>query len=271
MEPINWGKISTPKISGPLIFTEPTSNHWLTCCKRLTGPTSFSCARSRSSQYCLQTLNFRFVHPVFPQGSTLWVSKTLNSNFSDFRTCVLDLTSTLTQTFTREIENHAIKLQAASDETDKLKTSLAAAEELLANLTQERRESSSLLPEVTVTEVPGNIDVEFPFVKCENKPFSDLEYASLRDSTEQYTSFTNRRVAYYGDEPYRYSGGYHRARPMTENQALTDLANRVRSLYPDITFNSATITDYPDTNSFIPPTRMTNYVSNRTVQYWQYL
>ena len=65
-----------------------------------------------------------------------------------------------------------MKLQAASDEADKLKTSLAAAEDLLAKMLEERREPSpSLSPEVTVAEVPGNIDVEFPFYKCEDKPF----------------------------------------------------------------------------------------------------
>lgn len=99
---------------------------------------------------------------------------------------------------------------------------------------------------------PGIVEVQ-PYTTQEGAPFKDFELNVLDLATDYDRTYPNRKVGYYGDVPYKYPGGYHKARPLSDNSALTPIIDKVRSLYPETKFNSAMVTKYEARNSCIPP------------------
>lgn len=97
-----------------------------------------------------------------------------------------------------------------------------------------------------------------PFYKFDDTPFVDFDLHTLDDDTVYDKTFANRKVAYYGDFPYSYSGGSHAPRDIKDNPTLQFMSVAVQKFCEeqgvDFTeFNSAMITKYDSHQSCIPP------------------
>ena len=92
-----------------------------------------------------------------------------------------------------------------------------------------------------------------PFIKYSSVPFNNLSYEALNSSTDYTHNFSNRRVAYYGDAPYKYPGAKHTPRPISDNTVLKSLVDNVNELFPTLTFNSGTVQHYENGQCTIPP------------------
>ena len=188
---------------------------------------------------------------IYKKGLINHFTRLVSSEFLTFRSTI----ETLTHDITRDIEGSAEKLRTITEETDRLSSTIAAAESLLSQLAEERKSLKSAPPTVeqveSGTQNPGNTSV--PFEKFAGAPFDFLTYDELKSCFPFKTVFRSRRVTYYGDLPYKYSGGWHSPNPIQNNTKMQEIADRVKELYPHINFNSVLVTDYPDQSSYIPP------------------
>jgi len=82
--------------------------------------------------------------------------------------------------------------------------------------------------------------------------FQFVDTAKLDIETHYTHKFENRAVAYYGDFPYAYNGGFHNTRPVADNPYLKSILERLRSQFPKLKFNSAMITKYRNGQQGIP-------------------
>ena len=159
----------------------------------------------------------------------------------------------LISTFTR----HA---KAADAQMIELRQTMEKADRLLS---EDRVHSSPwTLPRPPNPDSIGNDDpagmesvsvVEPPYSGLLTQPMANLDVTKLDSDTEYNRTFTNRTVGYYGEVSYKYTGGFHPARPLTDNPTLVDKAATVKGLYPDLTFNSVMVTKYRDNSDFMPP------------------
>ena len=77
---------------------------------------------------------------------------------------------------------------------------------------------------------------------------------SKLDSNTKYThNFSSRAVAYYGEHPYSYTGGYHKTNPFSDNPYLVYILESVQVHFPKLRFNSAMVTKYENGTQGIPP------------------
>ena len=85
-------------------------------------------------------------------------------------------------------------------------------------------------------------------------PFDSYDADKLDSGTEYDRYYSNRKVAYYGNLPYRYPGGFHSARDIKSNPYLAEIISSLQSIFPDSPqFNSFMITKYDSNLSHIPP------------------
>ena len=166
---------------------------------------------------------------------------------------------TLTHSLSREIAGSAEKMRIVTEEADKLSESIAAAKDVLSQLTTQRNAATPAPPLLLLNDqVPELSDPDTgmdPFEKSDGVPFEHLDYAALRDCLVFKKTFlsSSRQAVYFGDLPYKYPGGYHEPNPFDGCPKLCEIADKVREIYPDIKFNSALVTDYPKRGSYIPP------------------
>ena len=163
----------------------------------------------------------------------------------------------LTDSFSRHVEE-------AGHEMKKLQETVADSCVLLASLTQ------TATPPITTTattlatsETTRSIDSAdtgtVPYVKFDGVPFSNIINMDLLEADTVYDKvFDNRKVAYYGDVSYQYSGGHHAARPLSENPYLEMASAHVSKFCSEqgidfSAFNSVMITRYDYHDSCIPP------------------
>ena len=83
-------------------------------------------------------------------------------------------------------------------------------------------------------------------------PFEKFDLISLDRSTVCTKNFNNRCVAYYGDHPYTYSGVTHTPNPISSNASLVKILQHVKSVLPNINYNSILITKYPNGSYHLP-------------------
>lgn len=83
-------------------------------------------------------------------------------------------------------------------------------------------------------------------------PLENFDFDDLDKSTVYTKRFQNRLVAYYGDFPYEYEGAVHQSNTLSNNPKLVEILDKVKILLPDIKFNSALITKYPNGNFHLP-------------------
>jgi alkylated DNA repair dioxygenase AlkB len=116
---------------------------------------------------------------------------------------------------------------------------------------QPRQEQDQHLDELS-ENIESGTTVE-PFLSHEGAPFADFVLLQLDEATTYDRSYPNRKVAYYGEHPYKYPGGFHKARPLAENSYLTGITTMIRELFPTFDFNSVMVTKYASRGSNIPP------------------
>ena len=86
-------------------------------------------------------------------------------------------------------------------------------------------------------------------------PFELFTPDLLDADTDYDRTFSNRKVAYYGDVPYKYAGGSHSPRDISTNPYLKQIVEHFKTLAPDQThhYNSFMVTKYDKHTSSIPP------------------
>ena len=165
----------------------------------------------------------------------------------------------LISTFSRNIRD----AEAQNKEMPEL---LAGAQKLLAT-ERERRTAAALSPrrlpsrpdsygnadQDTTGTVLSTTDIEPPYFKHLKFALTNFDCDTLDKATDYTRNFSSRKVGYYGDQPYKYTGGYHRARPLTDNTYLSEIAEAVKVLYPDFNYNSALVTKYESHKACLPP------------------
>ena len=168
--------------------------------------------------------------------------------------------SKLTDTISRQIEYTHDILKTTSEDMGRLQKEIAATQEQLTSLISQplRRKypeppEPRLRPTGTCFTDAGILSVVCPFEKSDSKPFEKYQLDQLDSSTIFDRDFHTRSCAYYGEFDYRYPGGHHRARPISDNEQLAAITEEVKRQFPDFRFNSAMITKYSSPSSSIPP------------------
>ena len=81
-----------------------------------------------------------------------------------------------------------------------------------------------------------------------------MDYTEIENSFNFDSKFSSGREAcYFGQYDYRYGGRAHKARPFEDNEMLTRISNQVRSLCPNVDFNSVLIHMYCSGDDHIAP------------------
>ena len=93
-----------------------------------------------------------------------------------------------------------------------------------------------------------------PGIKVANTPLTCLSVEDLNKSTDFTHHMKSRVAGYYGKYPYRYPGGTHPPRDMSDNPVLDRVAAQVKSIYPQLDFNSALVQRYDNGSCTIPRT-----------------
>ena len=201
--------------------------------------------------------------------------KNLKEHFSKFVGLDQEMLHTniskLTETISRELEVTLSatqdRLKGATVQMEQLQEKLDSAQNVIAALTTSSTPLSNSQPGTSSSTSNGtaastgtlsvnnfaNDSFPDPFEKFEGAPFDQFELKVLDSACDYDQSYKNRSCAYYGELPYRYSGGYHKARPITENSQLQAIVDKVKELHPDYKFNSAMVTKYDGPSSSIPP------------------
>ena len=95
-----------------------------------------------------------------------------------------------------------------------------------------------------------------PYIRYTNSDFvkKNTETFQLLNDTVGFNYKLNRRdIAYYGDYDYRYTGAFHKARPIADCTVLDNICKNILSLFPTFKFNSVLVSRYNDGGSKCPP------------------
>ena len=111
--------------------------------------------------------------------------------------------------------------------------------------------SSSSTANFVCVNTDSNEIVE-PFRSYPNVSFKHFGITQLERDTKFDTGFRNRSVAYYGAQPYKYSGKLHHPQPFNNNPTLRKILDHVGKALPDLEFNSAMVTRYQNGGQHIP-------------------
>ena len=181
--------------------------------------------------------------------------KELSDLASDF---YLKDVSTLNTYFTRHTENATKRMMSASLQMEQLQKEIAGAHTLISQL-MEPLTLSELQEELTALDVDGTDSIAAtgtevcPFERVNGTPFESFNADTLDSACHYDRTYRNRQVAYYGDVAYRYSGGYHPARDISQNTYLSEIAKEVKKHMPELEYNSVMVTKYDSPDSYIPP------------------
>ena len=88
--------------------------------------------------------------------------------------------------------------------------------------------------------------------------FKKFEFNRLNSELTFEDTFSNRKVAYFGEFPYKYTGGYHRAKQIPSDSYLAEILVAVQDFCKDHNlnysdFNSCMVTKYDTHDTCIPP------------------
>ena len=163
---------------------------------------------------------------------------------------------------TRHTEDSTRRVESARKQFQELQKDIAQGQTLAsttAGTTNTRACSPPpLIPSTPPSQRPdGNItDSEpgtLPFETFDGSCFETFSTSLLNDDVIYDRTFPNRRVAYYGQFSYRYSGGFHPAREVPESSYLSEIIKVLKIRHPEINFNSVMVTSYDAPHSCIPP------------------
>lgn len=198
---------------------------------------------TRDKRFALRTL---YTHGISTDSEHVVNS---NSNSIEYDRAIDSVIGKLTSSISRRNE----KLET---ELDRLTSRIEEAHNLLPQPTKE-----TLIPPPTTPQPPLQLTQEVsspgttvkPFAIAGILPFEDLDLNHLNADTDYDISFSSRTVGFYGDLPYKYAGGFHKARPFSDNPYLVKISEHLTKMLPGVQFNSATVTKYENGGSHIPP------------------
>ena len=98
----------------------------------------------------------------------------------------------------------------------------------------------------------GLENVPSPYYNLSQGVLKSVNTSKLDRETDYSHKFHSRSVAYYGEFPYAYTGGFHKPRPLSDNPYLASVLDQVRLQFPSLEFNSAMITRYMNGQQGIP-------------------
>ena len=173
---------------------------------------------------------------------------------------LIDNIHQLTTQFSRDVER-------AGEDMEKLHEAIINTQDVLTSLQPLSPSSPSPtppLPPQTAASPPNNGTTQhtgtgpWPYYKFSDSPFADFDMHAIDADTVYDRTFTNRKVAYYGEFPYSYPGGSHEPRDIKDNPTLEALTVAVRRFCEEqelsfCEFNSTMVTKYDSHQSFIPP------------------
>ena len=152
--------------------------------------------------------------------------------------------------------------RSATETMQNLKESMAEANVLVKSLRELRlppgpTSQESLHPSPVEDTPPSPL--KKPFKKFDGHSFFErFDVAALDAELKFDHDFANRKVAFWGEFAYKYTGGNHAAKPKFDGPIFTDLMNTIAdfSNHNDIDFklfNSCLITKYDTPKSSLPP------------------
>ncbi|KAL5263711.1 hypothetical protein ACHWQZ_G008922 [Mnemiopsis leidyi] len=160
----------------------------------------------------------------------------------------------LTQMFTRSANDTMMSLQKSAADVQLL---LSSAQKL-----EPPTHPPPTLPEAA-EPVPRTEDAPtggtIPYRSLEtNNSLARFDFASLDSELTFDSIFANRKVAYFGDVPYKYSGGHHKAKQFPSDSKLAEILVVVEDICKSNglnfkEFNSCMITKYESPDAHIPP------------------
>ena len=92
-----------------------------------------------------------------------------------------------------------------------------------------------------------------PYTIIDDCPFQKFSVGTLLSELTFTHTFKNRKAVYFGEHPYRYTGGTHCARDVPRGSYLNILCSYMTVLLPYYQFNSVLINYYEDGDCFMPP------------------
>ena len=109
-------------------------------------------------------------------------------------------------------------------------------------------DATSSSPPKNNTIIPFHVQ---PFcVYTENK-FIHFDVSQLDSITDFDLKLNSRHLAYYGEVGYQYNGIVHKAKSFNENSYLCQILGHLKSIMPNLAFNSALITKYRNGNDHL--------------------
>ena len=161
----------------------------------------------------------------------------------------------LTNLISRHVAETTERVECASKQLEELQKQVAAAHTFVSDIAQLHTSQETDAPRLTTTADGNDSDTgtDCPYEVISNSCCSDFS-AELLDKDVLYDrAFRNRRVAYYGQYPYTYPGGHHRARDFSESPYLNSIIKQLVEHFPQLKFNSAMVTAYNSHDASIPP------------------
>ena len=94
-------------------------------------------------------------------------------------------------------------------------------------------------------------NINTPFQSIPGKPFADFDVSKLAKDIA-FDRINEREVKYFGDCSYSYGNSSHQPCPIPQDSYLYEIFERVKTLYPTLSFNSVLVTKFNDGKSFLP-------------------
>ena len=168
--------------------------------------------------------------------------------------------SELTSSFSRHVEeanSRMVELKRSLEHATKLITGAQLSDDHLSDeLLDSRAVHSPSAPDTSGTKPTKSAGTSpvLPYHIFPGNPFASFSVEQLDTCTEYDSTFNNRKVAYYGTLPYKYTGGSHKPRDISSNPYLEQISKKLEELFPDCpAFNSFMVTKYDSHQSCIPP------------------
>ncbi|KAL5264234.1 hypothetical protein ACHWQZ_G005353 [Mnemiopsis leidyi] len=118
--------------------------------------------------------------------------------------------------------------------------------------TQEDKTAYSAISSVPLVSETEPFDLNSCIQISEGAPFSSFSVETIVNETMFTHTFRNRKAAYYGDYPYSYNGGSHKACDVSNGSHLSKLLSYVSVVYPSLNYNSVMVQLYDTGIDYMP-------------------
>ena len=155
-------------------------------------------------------------------------------------------TKTITETTDKLVSLTQLFSRSANETMTSLQKSLTDAQTLILSI-QKLESTSHPTPthpeQVPVQEPSPHVpETEVrPFITLEaGNTFKKFDFYRLNSELTFENTFSNRKVAYFGEFPYKYTGGYHRAKQIPSDSYLAEILLAVQDFFKDHNLNYCT-------------------------------